>query len=116
MYQSDAQHSGRSPHVGPRQVILLHSTLYFGANKGGTYALNRLDGTLKWQFPIVGSVYSSPALDATGTLYTGSTLGHVLALHSESGHLIFDYDRARSGPRQRSVAMDRCSSPIDWAA
>lgn len=69
-----------------------NATLYFGANKGGIYALNRIDGSLRWQFPIVGSVYSSPALDATDTLYTGSTVGHVLALDATSGRLIFDYD------------------------
>jgi outer membrane protein assembly factor BamB len=68
------------------------STLYFGANRGGIYALNRLDGTLKWQFPVIGSIYSSPALDATGTLYTGSTVGHVFAINANTGRLIFDYD------------------------
>jgi hypothetical protein len=69
-----------------------NSTLYFGANKGGLYAVNRLDGTLKWQYPIVGSVYSSPALDATDTVYTGSTVGHVFALDGQTGRRIFDYD------------------------
>jgi outer membrane protein assembly factor BamB len=69
-----------------------NSTLYFGANKGGIYALNRIDGSLRWQYSIVGSVYSSPALDATDTLYTASTVGHVLALEGASGRLIFDYD------------------------
>ena len=68
------------------------STLYFGANKGGIYAVNRQDGTLKWQYPIVGSVYSSPALDATGTLYTGSTVGHIFAINGATGQKIFDYD------------------------
>ena len=68
------------------------STLYFGANKGGMYALNRADGSLRWQYPIVGSIYSSPAVDATDTLYTGSTVGHVLALDGATGRLIFDYD------------------------
>ncbi len=68
------------------------STLYFGANKGGVYALNRVDGSLRWQFPLVGSVYSSPAMDATDTLYTASTVGHVFALDGNTGHLIFDYD------------------------
>jgi len=68
------------------------STLYFGANRGGIYAVNRLDGTLKWQYPIVGSVYSSPALDATGTLYTGSTVGHIFAIDGATGRKIFDYD------------------------
>ncbi|MBV9329460.1 MAG: PQQ-like beta-propeller repeat protein [Chloroflexi bacterium] len=69
-----------------------NSTLYFGANKGGVYALNRSDGALRWQYPIVGSIYSSPAVDATGTIYTGSTVGHVFALDGADGHLIFDYD------------------------
>jgi outer membrane protein assembly factor BamB len=67
-------------------------TLYFGANKGGLYALNAADGTRRWQFPIHGSVYSSPTLDARGTLYTGSTLGHVYALDGETGAIVFDYD------------------------
>jgi outer membrane protein assembly factor BamB len=69
-----------------------NSTLYFGANKGGIYAVNRIDGSLRWQYPIVGSVYSSPALDATDTLYTASTVGHVFALEGATGRLIFDYD------------------------
>jgi outer membrane protein assembly factor BamB len=68
------------------------STLFFGANRGGIYALNRQDGSLKWQYRIVGSVYSSPALDASGTLYTGSTVGHVFAIDSATGRRIFDYD------------------------
>jgi large repetitive protein len=68
------------------------STLYFGANRGGIYALNREDGSLKWQYPIVGSIYSSPALDATGILYTGSTVGHVFAIDAATGRRTFDYD------------------------
>ena len=67
-------------------------TLYFGANKGGLYAVNCADGSLKWQYSIVGSLYSSPAVDATNTVYTGSTVGHVLAVDGASGRLVFDYD------------------------
>jgi outer membrane protein assembly factor BamB len=37
-------------------------------------------------------VYSSPALDAAGTLETASTVGHVFALDGESGQVLFDYD------------------------
>jgi outer membrane protein assembly factor BamB len=68
------------------------STLYFGANKGGIYALNTQNGALKWQFPIVGSVYGSPALDATGTLFTGSTVGHVFSVSTATGEYINDLD------------------------
>ena len=67
-------------------------TLYFGANKGGMYALNRVDGSLRWQHRVIGSIYSSPTLDATGAVYTGTTIGHVLALDGASGDTIFDYD------------------------
>jgi outer membrane protein assembly factor BamB len=68
------------------------NTLYFGANKGGMYALNARDGSLKWKFPIFASIYSSPALDARGTLYTASTVGHVYAIDSASGEQVSDYD------------------------
>ena len=68
------------------------STLYFGANKGGMYALNTRDGSLKWRFNIVGSIYSSPALDAAGTLYTGSTVGHIFALSARDGERFADVD------------------------
>jgi outer membrane protein assembly factor BamB len=53
--------------------------------------LNARDGSLKWQFPVYGSIYSSAALDARGTLYTGSSVGHVYALDSTNGSLVADY-------------------------
>ena len=56
------------------------------------YALNTRDGSLKWQFPVFGSIYSSPALDAQGTLYTGSSIEHVYAINSGTGQPIADYD------------------------
>ena len=69
-----------------------NNLLYFGANKGGIYALNRQDGSLRWQFPIVGSVYSSVAVDARGTVYTASTVGHVYAIDGASGDKLLDFD------------------------
>jgi outer membrane protein assembly factor BamB len=69
-----------------------NQTLYFGANKGGVYALDRASGQRKWQFDIYGSVYASTALDSNGTLYVSSTVGHLFALNSANGQQIFDYD------------------------
>jgi outer membrane protein assembly factor BamB len=61
-------------------------TVYFGANKGGVYAVNAADGKLAWQAPLFGgSVYDSPMLDKNGTLYIGTTTGHVFALDSATG-------------------------------
>ncbi len=68
------------------------STLYFGANKGGIYALTTQNGTLSWQFNILGSVYGSPALDNGGTLFTGSTVGHVFSVATATGDYITDLD------------------------
>jgi outer membrane protein assembly factor BamB len=68
------------------------STLYFGANKGGMYALSARDGSLKWKFPVYGSIYSSPAIDARGTVYSGSSVEHVYAIDSASGQALGDYN------------------------
>jgi outer membrane protein assembly factor BamB len=69
-----------------------NQTLYFGANKGGIYALDRASGQLKWQFNIYGSIFASTLLDRNGTLYVSSTVGHLFALDSANGQQIFDYD------------------------
>jgi outer membrane protein assembly factor BamB len=67
-------------------------TLYFTANRGGAYALDRESGALRWRFNLYGSIYSSPTLDSQGTLYTGSTIGYVFALRSDNGQVIWDFD------------------------
>lgn len=69
-----------------------NQTLYFGANKGGIYAVNAADGSLRWQYDIYGSIFNSPALDSQGILYTGSTVGHVFAIDTAAGKRVFDYD------------------------
>jgi outer membrane protein assembly factor BamB len=73
-----------------------NQTLYFAANKGGMYALNTRDGSLKWQYNIFGSVYSSPALDSRGVVYTGSTIGQVIAIDTSSGERVAQYDNTNN--------------------
>jgi outer membrane protein assembly factor BamB len=65
--------------------------LYFGANQGGVYALKTADGSLDWQYPIVGSVYNSLTLDRNGVLYTGSTAGHLIAIDATTGANVWDF-------------------------
>ena len=48
--------------------------LYFGANKGGVYAVDAETGTKHWQFAVYGSIYASSILDSRGVLYTGTTI------------------------------------------
>jgi outer membrane protein assembly factor BamB len=68
------------------------SMLYFGANKGGVYALKADTGERRWQFAVYGSIYASSTLDNRGTLYTGTTIEHVYAVDSASGEQVWDYD------------------------
>ena len=82
------------------------STLYFGANKGGIYALTARDGSLKWKFPIFASIYSSPALDARGTLYTASTVGHVFSIDTANGSQLGDYDAVQAVWTAPSIRPD----------
>jgi outer membrane protein assembly factor BamB len=83
-----------------------NSTLYFGANKGGVYALNVKDGSPKWQFPVYGSIYASPALDRQGRLYVGTTIEHVFALDTATGKSIADYDAGQQIWSAPSVRPD----------
>lgn len=70
-------------------------TIYFGANKGGIYALNTADGSKVWQNPLFGgSVYASPTLARNGTLYVGTTTGHVFALQASNGEQLSVFDTA----------------------
>jgi outer membrane protein assembly factor BamB len=67
-------------------------TVYFGANKGGVYAVDTADGRIRWRSFVYGSIYSSPTLDSQGTLYTGSNVGHVFGIEAATGQQLFDYD------------------------
>ena len=88
------------------------STLYFGANKGGVYALNAANGSRKWQFPVYGSIYASSVLDNRGVLYTGTTIEHVYAVDSARASCCgTTTPTTRSGRRPRSVPTARWSSP-----
>jgi outer membrane protein assembly factor BamB len=68
------------------------STIYFGANKGGVYALATDTGAKRWQFSVYGSIYASSVLDSRGVLYTASTIEHVYAVDTARGEQVWDYD------------------------
>jgi outer membrane protein assembly factor BamB len=68
------------------------STIYFGANKGGVYAVNTADGSKRWQFSVYGSIYASSILDSRGVLYTGTTIEHLYANNAATGEMLWDLD------------------------
>jgi outer membrane protein assembly factor BamB len=47
-------------------------TVYVGNRNNNVYALNPIDGSIKWVFPGLGMADSSPAIGADGTIYTGA--------------------------------------------
>jgi outer membrane protein assembly factor BamB len=81
-------------------------SVYFGANKGGIYALDTSTGKQRWRFDIYGSVYSSPGLDSEGVLYTGSTVGHIFAIDSADGKGMFDYNAGQEVWSDPSIRPD----------
>jgi len=86
MYQHDAQHTGKSPYVGPKYgkikwkinigalfstpVIDKKGVIYLGSMQGGFYAINP-DGSIKWYFPTSKGIFSTPAIDKNGNIYFG---------------------------------------------
>lgn len=79
---------------------------YFGANKGGIYALETSTGKEQWRFNIYGSIYASPGLDKDGVLYAGTTVGHIYALDTASGKPLWDYNAAQEVWSDPSIRPD----------
>jgi len=105
MYQHDAQHTGRSPHAGPKYgrikwkinigayisapSIDKEETLYLGSLDGGLYAVNS-DGSIKWKFYTSEYVGSTPAIDNNGTIYFACADKYFYALNN-NGTLKWKY-------------------------
>jgi hypothetical protein len=87
MFQHNAQHTGRSPYVGPEfperswvfhagsaiyssPVIAVDGTIYFGTWDGYLYALSN-NGNMKWKFKADGNIQAPPAVDTNGVIYFG---------------------------------------------
>lgn len=58
--------------------------VYVGSGSGAVYALNEVDGKIKWSFPTASLVRSSPSL-AQNTLYFGDLSGTVYAVDAQTG-------------------------------
>ena len=61
-----------------------------GLSDGTVYALRAHDGSLLWDYPILGPVFNPPILDGT-TVYIGATDGMVYALRADNGRIVWHY-------------------------
>jgi len=111
MFRHDAQHTGRSPYIGPATpitrwrywlggtdssrsspAIAADGTIYIGPDDSYLYAI-RSDGTLRWRYQTGGQLISSPAIGSDGTIYVGSFeyYGYLLAVKPD-GTLRWKYE------------------------
>ncbi len=78
----------------PGVALLVNDTIYIstsaGSSDGTIYALHAQDGSLFWDYPILGPVFNPPILDGT-TVYIGATGGMVYALRADNGRIVWHY-------------------------
>jgi outer membrane protein assembly factor BamB len=110
MYCHDTRHTGRSPYSTAdnpgweKWRVRLSQVSYHCApviDKDGVIYVGRGDlfavypnGTLKWEYEIIGIVESAPAIDENGILYVGSYWGspnYLYAIYSSNGTLKWKY-------------------------
>lgn len=71
---------------------LVDGILYFGANDGFFYALNSVDGEVKWTFPIRFEGLGEPLVDK-GVVYVLAGNNIAYALDAETGKQVWLYNR-----------------------
>lgn len=70
-------------HVKSSPTIGSDGTIYIGSDKNDVFALNPLDGSIKWVYPTLDDVKSSPAIASDGTISIGSNDGSLYILNPD---------------------------------
>jgi outer membrane protein assembly factor BamB len=111
MFQMDAQHTGRSPHNGPRKATLMRS-FDMGSIPTPEPGFTRPE------------IQSSAAIGSDGMIYAGNFLGNLMALRDpgrgESLELRWRFHPPGGSPMHNSPALGRdgtvyCSFTTGWA-
>jgi outer membrane protein assembly factor BamB len=61
-------------------ALAADGTVYFGSGDRKLHALNHMNGQQLWEFPVLGDMYSDPAIGADGTVYFGTIYDGVYAI------------------------------------
>lgn len=73
-------------HIDSNPVIA-DNVMYFGSYDGYLYALNPVDGTLKWKYNTTDAIINSKAVVSNGVVYIGSRSGFLYAINTTDGTL-----------------------------
>jgi len=80
-------------------------TIYVGSGSGAVYALNEVDGKIKWRFASASLVRSSPTL-YQNTLYFGDLSGKVYALNAQTGQKKWQFSTTGDTIRNEPLGND----------
>lgn len=80
-------------------------TIYVGNSNNNVFAFNSEDGSLKWTYKTVGSIYSSPAVGIDGTIYIGSSDKKIYALNPD-GSLRWHYQTGNIVKSSPAIGAD----------
>jgi outer membrane protein assembly factor BamB len=74
-----------------------YNTIYFTSHNGYLYAVNTIDGSLKWKYLAGDAIQSSPAIGPDGTIYFGCNDGYLYAVQepdsdSTNGILVWKFN------------------------
>ncbi|MBI4722391.1 MAG: PQQ-binding-like beta-propeller repeat protein [Candidatus Stahlbacteria bacterium] len=94
-----------SPAVG---AIGTDGAIYIGNRNCNVYAF-RQDGTVKWIFPTVGEVHSSPVLSASGVVFIGSEDSTLYAINSTTGVQVWKYDLPKKVQSSPALSHDEAT-------
>jgi uncharacterized repeat protein (TIGR01451 family) len=85
---------------------VMSDTVIFSTHDGFTYALDAINGTLKWKTP-TGSSSTAPLLDATrNRVVVASSDGKLTALNVSNGSIAWEYDSGAPILTSPSLSVD----------
>lgn len=92
--------------------VVADGIVYFGSGDHNVYALNAMDGTLKWKFATGDVVHASPAL-ADGVLYVGSWDSYFYAIDASSGKEIWRFKTGEDHDTYNQVGIQSSAAVAD---
>ena len=81
-----------------------NGAIYFGSGDGNVYALDAVNGSLKWKFATGDVVHASPAI-ADGRLYVGSWDSYFYALDASTGKEIWRFKTGEDAEIHNQVGI-----------